>query len=53
VLVTFIAVATPLAVSVLLPVVQAPASTRVSEVMSIVSVPALVSLTIVIAVPIG
>ncbi len=43
----------PFAVSVLLPVVQAPARTRVSVVIEIVIVPALVSFTNVIAVPIG
>lgn len=53
VLVTFIAVATPLAASVLEPVVPAPARTRVSVVIAIVSVPADVSFTNVIAVPIG
>lgn len=53
VLVTFTAVATQLAVRVLLHVVHAPASTRVSVVIEIVIVPALVSLIKVIAVPIG
>lgn len=43
----------PLAVSVRLPVVQAPARTRVSVVIEIVSVPALVSFINVTAVPIG
>ena len=43
----------PLAVSVRLPVVPAPANTRVSLVIAIVSVPALVSLMKVIAVHIG
>lgn len=52
-LVIFIAVATPFAASVLLPVVPAPANTSVSEVIAIVSVPAEVSFTNVIAVPIG
>ena len=53
VLVTFIAVAIPFAVSVLLPVVPAPASTSVSVVIAMVSVQALVSFTNVTAVPIG
>ena len=53
VLVIFTAVATQLAVSVLLPVVPAPARTRVSLVIEIVIVPALVSFINVIAVPIG
>ena len=47
------AVATPLAARVREPVVHAPASTRVSAVIAIVSVPADVSFTNVIAVPIG
>lgn len=45
--------AIPLAVSVRLPVVQAPANTRVSVVIEIVIVPAEVSFTNVTAVPIG
>lgn len=53
VLVTFIAVATPFAESVRDPVVPAPASTRVSVVISIVTAPAEVSFTKVIAVPTG
>jgi len=51
--VTLIAVAMPLAASVLLPVVPAPAITRVSVVIAIVIVPAEVSFTNVIADPIG
>ena len=51
--VTLIAVATPFAVSVRDQVVPAPASTRVSVVIAIVRVPAEVSFTKVIAVPIG
>ena len=51
--VTLIAVATPFAASVLLPVVPAPASTSVSEVIAIVITPPEVSFTKVIAVPIG
>ena len=51
--VTFIAVAIQPAASVLLPVVPAPARTRVSLVIAIVSVHADVSFTKVIAVPIG
>jgi len=51
--VTLIAVAIPLAASVLLHVVPAPARTRVSVVIAIVIVPADVSLTKVIADPIG
>lgn len=53
VLVTLIAVATQLAVSVRDPVVPAPANTRVSVVIEIVIVPAEVSFTKVTAVPIG
>lgn len=48
-----IAVAIQLAVSVREPVVPAPANTKVSLVIAIVSVQALVSFTKVIAVPIG
>lgn len=50
---TFIAVATQFAARVLEPVVPAPARTIVSVVIAIVSVPADVSFTNVIAVPIG
>jgi len=53
VLVIFTAVAIPFAASVLLPVVPAPARTKVSEVIAIVRVPAEVSFINVIAVPIG
>lgn len=52
-LVTFIAVATQLAVRVLDQVVPAPASTRVSVVIEMVIVHPLVSFTKVTAVPIG
>ena len=51
--VTFIAVATQFAASVLLPVVPAPARTKVSDVIAIVIVQADVSFTNVIAVPTG
>jgi len=51
--VTFIAVATPFAARVRDPVVPAPASTRVSVFIAMVTTPALVSLMNVIAVPIG
>lgn len=50
---TLMAVATPLAARVLLPVVPAPANTSVSDVIAIVTVPAEVSFTNVMAVPIG
>ena len=53
VLVIFTAVAIPFAARVLLPVVPAHARTRVSEVIEIVITPPDVSLTNVIAVPIG
>ena len=53
VLATLMAVAIPLAVRVRDPVVPAPERTSVSVVMAIVSVPAHVSFTKVIAVPIG
>ncbi len=53
VLVILIAVATPFAASVLLPVVPAPARTRVSDVIAIVITHPEVSFTNVIAVPIG